>query len=404
MYMKKEQDTVAIYRFKLQALVQDLFRAKRVCSEPDMAMLKALAAMLLQAKLGKVEELVGANKSRPMLMAYASDGWSGWVRNLIKDVVGPHLLVTSKGKLRHEFLLEHVFFRMGLPGGEQIVEIIPGRPRALGAGKDAWNFFTSACEFVPTLRTMGGSSGICIHVYLMDHQLLSAFARYMRGRHALYYEGEFDEEEEAHLKDLQNSEWVVHLPCKSHCASLAVVWSLKMWGGEHVQKNAHISIHSLIENSQDIHSQVDSFLLRAVRFVTRDDGQDSVGKTWEFFMVGDKWLPFFVEADPLWDGANLLVNESFQRHPDHWYLLRCMVMLCLRWRDWSETRWCKLKVGWIQNQSSSSVLKNTEHSHVYNNLICQTCSGDLLLLQKTFRTRVRNIQKQKKFGKSPKPI
>lgn len=47
-----------------------------------------------------------------------------------------------------------------------------------------------------------------------------------------------------------------------------------------------------------------------------------------------------VRADPRWDGQRLLVHSSIESEPWACCLTSGLVLHLMRWRDFSETRWC----------------------------------------------------------------
>lgn len=46
-------------------------------------------------------------------------------------------------------------------------------------------------------------------------------------------------------------------------------------------------------------------------------------------------------TDPFFDGARLHVNQRMAEHPDGWGRIKVCVLFCLRWLDWSDTRWLR---------------------------------------------------------------
>ena len=59
-------------------------------------------------------------------------------------------------------------------------------------------------------------------------------------------------------------------------------------------------------------------------------------------MIPESWLELFVLADMRWDGKTLFVRHAFMARPGYMKELSAMVMLCMRWLNWSEhvgARW-----------------------------------------------------------------
>ena len=85
-------------------------------------------------------------------------------------------------------LVERAFVRTLQPGGAHAVQVVLDRPRPLDDGKTC--MFTAAVDFIETLRCKG-CRGVAIQFYCMDKLHHAAFARRMRGRHALMYKDGF---------------------------------------------------------------------------------------------------------------------------------------------------------------------------------------------------------------------
>ena len=77
--------------------------------------------------------------------------------------------------------------------------------------------------------------------------------------------------------------------------------------------------------------------------VERDIGSGQAREFWKFLLVRPDLLSWFVEADPVWDGVNLLVNASFLNQAGGMCKLVTLLCYCASWWNWSETRWCAVK-------------------------------------------------------------
>lgn len=323
----------------LRDRIRDLTVAGKPCTAPDMAETRKIVDCLIDCLREKAHTMIRSNTDGACMIAYASDGWSGSIQSMTRASDGHHLVVTRRGKRRHEFLLERAFVRTLRPDGTHHMKVLLDRPRGLGAGKTAWNMFSGAIEFVETLRVQG-CRGVSIQFYCMDKLHHGAFTRYMRGRHALQYREEFSAlEADEPLELLECLEWVVSVPCKAHGCSNAVVWSLKHLGDEALVKDAHISIASLRNGADALHGKVDRFLQHCVAFVDRPHSRQDVQLFWGFLGIPLAWRQLFVDADPVWDGRVLAVSSAFGESKEAYDRLRLLVLYCLRWYNWSETRW-----------------------------------------------------------------
>lgn len=322
----------------LREHVRALTVVGKPCSKTEMTETTRIVTVLAQILPDKATQLCRDNADGACMIAYASDGWSGKIQSMTQAIAGDHL-VDRRGKRHHELLLERAFVRVLRPDGQQAVQVLLDRPRGLSLGRTSWNMFSAAVEFVQDLRSIG-CAGVAIQFYCMDKLHCGTVSRFLRGRHALQYKDGFSSLElDEPLEVLECLAWVVTMSCKAHGCSNAVVWALKAVGDENLVKDAHVSIASLRNSADCLHQKAGIFVQRYVDFVDRDYNRQDLIAFWSFLGISAAWIQLFADADPVWNGQRLQVASQFGRSPDVFAKLRLLVLYCLRWYNWSETRW-----------------------------------------------------------------
>ena len=325
--------------------------AKSVLSKGDVDDCFRYCEVIQAACREKARRVVRDNASRPLMFVYMCDGWSATVDARPVQRVDDEHLVIRNGRYKHEFLLERGMVRKRSRDQVDDFTMLFSYPRGVCKGRSAWNCFTAATEFHPSLRQMG-ATGITLEVSVVDGALFSAFTRHMEAKLHLYYDPELGADLGEYREHLSDREWPLKVKCRSHGCSNGVVWSLKPVSSKEKNKMAHNAIRSLRGSSEGFYSDIDLFLFATVAFRdTRDDPRD-VRTYWEFLRVNQRWVDLFVWANPFYDGTFLVVDPRVQVDPDATEKLSGLVQYSLREVDWSETRWCKV------NESSTCWLKS----------------------------------------------
>ena len=103
----------------------------------------------------KALQSLAAFPREPSMMIYMADGWGASVfETLTKPVSGTHLVVTRKGRFRHEFLLQRGLVRQSLSTGEQKLFTLMEDPLGLSKGKGSWNVFSANLMFFQLCGTL----------------------------------------------------------------------------------------------------------------------------------------------------------------------------------------------------------------------------------------------------------
>lgn len=198
-----------------------------------------------------------------------------------------------------------------------------------------------SCHRLLDLLRHQGCEGIVIAVYVMDRLLHSACKRLFRVRHHFAYMPELSEDGGVVDVIAQCCDWNIHMSCRSHRIPSSIQWALRPWGDAGVTKDAHHVVRSVRGNADDLHNHLDEFLVQVVSFTDKTSDVEALRCFWEFLDVPKTVLDVFIMVDPYFDGTRLHVNKNMASHPQGWRHVKMCVLLCLRWLDWSDTRWLR---------------------------------------------------------------
>ena len=108
-------------------------------------------------------------------------------------------------------------------------------------------------------------------------------------------------------------------------------------------ENVHISISALLRASTGIYLCVREFIAGCVAFDRHEpDSLADLEYLWTFLDVAPTDLALFLKVNPLWDGRNLRVNAALLDDAGCVEPLTTVIHYCLKWCDFSDTRWTKV--------------------------------------------------------------
>ena len=98
---------------------------------------------------------------------------------------------------------------------------------------------------------------------------------------------------------------------------------------------------SLLKASTGLVMIVPAFIATHVVF-DRPEPLDSeeLAQLWTALDIEPKFIDLFIKVNPKWDGKSLKVSEALLHHSDPIGAVRAVVLYCLRFCDYSDTRWC----------------------------------------------------------------
>ena len=133
---------------ELKKMVSRFSQVGYVMKEPEVFAASKIAFAIKKFLQRKALQSLAAFPREPSMLVYMADGWGASITNqFIKPVPGTHLVVTRKGKFRHEFLLQRGLVRQSLSTGEQRLFTLIEDPLGLSKGKGSWNVFTANLDF-----------------------------------------------------------------------------------------------------------------------------------------------------------------------------------------------------------------------------------------------------------------
>ena len=324
---------------ELAAKVAELSKASRSLSDTEVDECVRVGTCIERYLQQRAEAFVREHADEPLMICYFADGWSCDLtsRQTVWFAGAPEM---KTDKWRGEFVLERGILRAAPSQGESGMRMIMQPPRLLSQGKNSWNAFTAACEFLPMVRCMGHDD-VSISVYCLDGHLFSACLKKLKARHQLYYE--MQEAAGSDFAELNKAmDWVVGIKCVAHACSNAVKWALTPCNTGECNDDAHKIIAGLRNSSFDLQNQADLFLQRYVRFRAADTPLHLAAQLWLSLAVRSDLMELFIKVDPFWDGAFLYVNQSMADDTDCFALLHTILGHCFKWVDWSDTRWVRM--------------------------------------------------------------
>ena len=251
-------------------MVLRLTQVSLVLSDADRLAVLKVSYTIRKLLRQKVVAVLAEHRHDPTMITYMADGWGATVFQKFRaPLPGTHLIITRKGRYRHEFLLQRGLIRISpLAGGSILVPLIE-QPLGLGLGKSAWNVFRASNDFFPSLR-FSGQTGVVINLYLLDGGLYDSLERKFKGKHLLYYRCGLDLGDRALLLEL--SDWTLCILCPSHIMSNGLKWGISIVSDKEIIKAAHIATASCIAGSSAIHRLVDKFVFSHLHFTERRSG------------------------------------------------------------------------------------------------------------------------------------
>lgn len=272
----------------------------------------------------------------PVLHCYMSDGWACDLTKCrsLQTEAGRSSLV---GRFRAEFLAEKAILK--IPNGDgsidKAIRILP--PRSMES-KTGWDVFAAANE-LPFLR-LSLPSHIIVSWHVQDGLHFGSMLRRQQSRHELFYDMQDDATDPA-AAARRAKDWVVGLRCVLHCTSSAVKWGFSSFSSEQILDDLHLSIKSLNNTSEALHSAVPEFVLRYVGYQDAPQGQDDRRQLWTCLGVPAPLLDWILRVDPRWDPASskLWVSSQLDGAAGGPELIQDVVLWCLRWMNFVDTRW-----------------------------------------------------------------
>ena len=324
----------------IRGLLRDL-TAVGTDMDPDVvADMQKTCAIIEDMTAQKAKRLVEAAGHNACLSVFQSDGWSTDVRTKDKSFVG-NVVVTRTGRLRTEFAMQRSILKAKDQFGEVQCAVVIARPRCLGSKKcpDLWS---AATEFFPMLKLLK-HPGISLSLYLQDGLFAKPFAKRMLGRHDMFFDAAcFPLACDRAMSELRD--WCFTWHCVAHSCSLALKWGLgALVVGEKFTEAVHVAVSGLLRASTGLLNSVQEFIGTSVAFDLPDPSDPSdIEFLWSYLDVPPQLLDVFIRVCPRWQGGRLHVRASLVNEEDATEAITVCIKHCMRWCDFSETRWTKV--------------------------------------------------------------
>ena len=325
----------------IKALMQELTSTAVDMSGDQLTDLHRACTIIEEITSFQCNQIISGCGDRPCLQIFMSDGWSTDIRTRFRE--SSHGLdVRRTGRLRTEFIVQRMIVK-GVVNSEMQIAMKVERPRPLAA-KKCIDIFSAACDHCPLLK-LSGHKGISVSVYLQDGLFAAPFGNRMHARHNLFFKHcplKFADPSDKDMCELQD--WVLTWCCIAHSASRALKWGLKLLiTDSELLESIHMSISSLLRASTGIHQSVHQFIMSCVAYDRPPPtNTDEIEHLWSFLEVDDTALELFVLVNPYWDGKVLHVSAALLSGDDPIGAVTTLVRYCLRFVDFSETRWTKV--------------------------------------------------------------
>ena len=300
-------------------------------------------AIIEDITAAQCKSVISSAGDRPCIQMFQSDGWSCDMRSRFRAGTGD-VAVQRTGRLRSEFVVQRSIVK-ALVGTEMLMAMKIERPRPLLTKKciDVWS---AATDHAPMLK-LAGHRGISISLYIQDGLFSKPFGKMMRARHILFFDPThcplpFTSDAQRQLAELRD--WVLSWTCCAHSCSRALKLGLaSLVPQPELLEDVHVSISSLIRASTGLYMSVPQFV---ATFVSYDRPEPSsiadVEHFWSSLDVEPKYLELFVAVNPLWIGGKLHVSSSLLTRSDAIEAVTTIIHYCLKWVDFSDTRWTKV--------------------------------------------------------------
>ena len=289
--------------------VRDLYieygKATKVYRGHEFDVAKKLAVVLRDFFKEQARTVVAKANGRPLLFSYSSDGTA-----YLCSEQATCMLAESKhhrdGRVLCEFLMERGCLRTRLAIGEVLSCILVAAPRLLLHGKDAWTQFSAACEFTPTVRSMG-HRGIVVHSLSFDRAMHDSLSQKLKARLVAVYDDSMglDLGEETHLLSLLD--WTVAMADPFHDFQNAMRWGVASLSSPSLLSDFYIVLSSLRNSFSVLLKNLPEFVWTNLAFRPVAANAESVAAFWRAMGVPPDMLDAVCAVDPQWRSGRLMV-------------------------------------------------------------------------------------------------
>ena len=129
--------------------------------------------------------------------------------------------------------------------------------------------------------------------------------------------------------------------CVLHSASSSIKWALSSFSSQQLLDDLHLSTKSCSNSSHALHGCVPSFVLQHIGYRDSEHSPEERTIWWSALGIPAVLIVWVLRVDPRWDrvALKLWVCSAVQDSSEGVDLVHDVLLLMLRWRDFSDTRW-----------------------------------------------------------------
>lgn len=289
-----------------------------------------------------------ASVGAPVMMIHQSDGM-GCDMQQTEIGRGPAFNVTRVARHRAELLLELVVVKSYTATGNFAQGIRFFAPRLM-EGKTGWHVFGSSMDCPSLFHHEKVRHVIKIDIFLQDGLHAAGMRKKQDAWQRLLYDtlddGDEDGNDMAASDTRDHLHWTLGWRCILHVAQSACKWGLAPVLSETIQHDAHCLVKSLINSSGPIFRRMDEFIYTRLYYDDSPMDVDATRTWWATLGVPEgPRMDAILEVNPRWDAVLqvLRVSEDLQSDPQGHSKVRCVIMFCFQWKNWSDTRWMGMR-------------------------------------------------------------
>ena len=324
-------------------LLQPVAPHSRSMGKPQVAELHHLARCMAVVSRERYTELLAMARMTggPLMQFHASDGWScDTLRTEVTKLVNGKT-IQRKGRRRSEYLLELILLKTLDMNGRVQQSLRFYAPRELKS-KKGWAVFASSLDCPSLLHEK--IANIRIQVCVQDGAHCVGNTKKQLAWQKVCASTSEEAEELPDDDSHSHRCWTFGWRCILHVYQSGFKWAVAPYLTEALSHDAHLVIKSLLNSSGPIMDRVDDFLSTRLHYDDeRDPSTSTYASFWVLLGVDDPaMLQRILDVNPWWDRANqiLRVSSSLKRAPDQGFAqIKGIVLYCLRWKNWSDTRW-----------------------------------------------------------------
>ena len=324
----------------------DLFRrlgvASAVLTPEEGRLLAKCVEVLKEFDQHLVCQFIQSEPQAGLVYSYSFDCTRTLVSSTTTSQLSGVPMITRKGKLPYELLMQRVVLMRDVAGTGRQVQQLYAEPRVLSTGKDQWHVLGACAEPLQLPRALGHQGALVQHL-VADRAQLTAVARLMRCRQELFYSEEHGACTSDRALEMELTDYFMSNGCVLHDAQNALSWAIQPYALGDSLHDCHIIMESLRNSATPIFASLPAHLHNAIVLREQPAAADEVlSELWTTLGVEATSLEMFVSLDPWFDGQAMLVNAALGERPDPVGAVAHCASTLMRWRKFTESRFLSM--------------------------------------------------------------